>query len=142
MSAPPRLQLVRDDDRPVAAAPATPEGPPRTIPERPGVDRLRAAPELTRGRRQHAAALDVQALLGDSRGSRVMAPAHAGLEEACPRCGRDLVPLEALAATARRARVALERMRIALPDDVTRGVRELDTGLACHAGLCRSGGSA
>ena len=54
----------------------------------------------------------------------------------CPRCGRPRVPLLDLAVAAQRARKALDSMRFALPDDLTRGVRQVASGLACHAGLC------
>lgn len=54
----------------------------------------------------------------------------------CPRCGRDLVAMEALAAQAVRVDVALRARRLALPDEVVRGIRDLASGLRCAAALC------
>jgi len=54
----------------------------------------------------------------------------------CARCGADVPALLDLAVTAQRARKALESMRIAVPDDLTRGVRAVAAGLACLAGTC------
>ena len=46
----------------------------------------------------------------------------------CPRCGRDL------AAIAHRARIGLDAMHLALPRELTEGVRALD---ACLSGTCK-----
>lgn len=54
----------------------------------------------------------------------------------CARCGSPVPALVELAETARRARLALDGMRLALPDDLTRGVRQVAAGLACYAGTC------
>jgi hypothetical protein len=54
----------------------------------------------------------------------------------CARCGSPLLSVLDLAVTAQRARKALDGMRLAVPDDLTRGVRSLASALACHAGTC------
>ncbi len=69
----------------------------------------------------------------------------------CPRCGRELVPLEQLAdlagcaaVLAHRVRDGLASMRLVIPQKVSNAVRELATataprlaqGLACAAGAC------
>ncbi len=54
----------------------------------------------------------------------------------CPRCGSHLLPILDLAVSAQRARRALDTMRLSVPDDLTRGVRTVAAGLACHAGTC------
>jgi hypothetical protein len=54
-------------------------------------------------------------------------PEQLSLGGRCPRCGADL------AETAHRARLALDRMRLVLPEDLTRGVRALDD---CLGGRC------
>ncbi len=68
----------------------------------------------------------------------------------CPRCGRELVPLEQIAASAGcvavladRVKDGLASIRLAIPQRVSNAVRELSTAaprlseaLACHAGTC------
>ena len=54
----------------------------------------------------------------------------------CARCGAEVLPVLDLAATAQRTRKALEGMRLAMPDEVTRGVRTLASALACYSGTC------
>jgi hypothetical protein len=67
-----------------------------------------------------------------------MEPEQHHLALRCARCGRDLASLEELAELARQAHHGLDTMRLALPDVVRFGVRELDVALACHAGICTS----
>ena len=54
----------------------------------------------------------------------------------CARCGNVVPTLPELAETARRARLALDGMRLALPADLTVSVRQVASGLACFAGSC------
>jgi hypothetical protein len=55
----------------------------------------------------------------------------------CSRCGSPLITFAELADVAWRAGAALESMRLALPSNLTTGVRLLAAALPCHAGTCR-----
>jgi hypothetical protein len=54
----------------------------------------------------------------------------------CARCGADVLPILDLAMTAARAKRALETMRLAIPSDVSAGVKALASGLACYSQTC------
>ena len=54
----------------------------------------------------------------------------------CLRCGAEVLPILDLAMVAQRARKALDGMRLAVPDDLTRGVRTLASALACYSQTC------
>lgn len=54
----------------------------------------------------------------------------------CARCGSPVPPLADVAEAARRARVALDAMRLALPDALSTGVRQVASWLACYAQTC------
>ena len=54
----------------------------------------------------------------------------------CARCGAAVMPLMDVAVAAQRARRALDTMRLAVPDDLTRGVRQVADALAHYASLC------
>lgn len=54
----------------------------------------------------------------------------------CARCGAEVPTLLDVAVAAQRARHALDTMRLAVPDDLTRGVRLVASALACFAQLC------
>jgi hypothetical protein len=54
----------------------------------------------------------------------------------CARCGAVVPSLPELAETARRARLALDGMRLALPDALVRGTRQVAAGLACYSQTC------
>ena len=54
----------------------------------------------------------------------------------CARCGAEVPALIDLAVTAQRTRRALETMRVALPADLTTGVRTLAGALSCYAQMC------
>jgi hypothetical protein len=54
----------------------------------------------------------------------------------CARCGNTVPSLLDLAGVAQRADKALRTMRLALPDDVTKGVRACASGLACYSQTC------
>ena len=56
----------------------------------------------------------------------------------CARCGEPVPALLDLAAIAQRSRKALDGMRLALPSEVTTGVRTLASALACYSGTCSS----
>jgi hypothetical protein len=47
--------------------------------------------------------------------------------------------LPEVAESARRARQALDGMRLAFPDDLTHNVRQVAEALACYAGTCTPG---
>ena len=57
----------------------------------------------------------------------------------CARCGAHVLPILDLAMLAKRTRIALERMRLAVPGDVTTGVRTLASALACYSQTCWDG---
>ena len=54
----------------------------------------------------------------------------------CSRCGAVLPSVDELAALALRTRKALDGMRLALPDELTKGVRGVADALQCYAGAC------
>jgi len=54
----------------------------------------------------------------------------------CARCGAEVLPLMDVALAAAKARRALDTMRLAVPDDLTRGVRQVADALAHYASLC------
>jgi hypothetical protein len=54
----------------------------------------------------------------------------------CARCGRPLVPLLELARVSAEAAVALDRMRLVMPERLTTGIRTLAAALPCWAGVC------
>ncbi len=58
----------------------------------------------------------------------------------CRRCGAEVPALVEVAETARRARLALDGMRLALPDDLTRSVRLVASALACYSQTCSTHG--
>jgi hypothetical protein len=55
----------------------------------------------------------------------------------CKRCGRPMPSLPDLAETALRVVDALQRMKLAIPDVASTGIRILAVSLPCHAGLCK-----
>jgi len=57
----------------------------------------------------------------------------------CARCGSIVPALPEVAESARRARQALDGMRLAFPDDLTHNVRQVAEALACYAGTCTPG---
>ena len=54
----------------------------------------------------------------------------------CARCGAPVPALLDLAAIAKRTRKALDGMRLAIPGEVTTGIRTLDSALACYSQTC------
>jgi hypothetical protein len=60
----------------------------------------------------------------------------AYLPRHCARCGNTVPAMLDLAGIATRARKALEGMRLALPSDLTAGVRTIDRALQCITGQC------
>jgi hypothetical protein len=54
----------------------------------------------------------------------------------CSRCGAEVPAILDLAMVAKRADKALRTMRIAIPDEATKGVRTLASALPCYAGTC------
>ena len=54
----------------------------------------------------------------------------------CSRCGAEVLALIDLAMVAQRTRKALDGMRLALPADLTSGVRTLARALACYSQTC------
>ncbi len=54
----------------------------------------------------------------------------------CARCGADVLPILDLAMVAKRADKALRSMRLAVPDDATKGLRTLASALACYSQTC------
>ena len=57
----------------------------------------------------------------------------------CARCGAHVLPLLDLAMTAKRAERALSAMRLAMPDEVPRALRQLASALACYSQTCSDG---
>lgn len=54
----------------------------------------------------------------------------------CSRCGASVPTLVDVALAAAKAHRALDTMRLAVPDDLSRNVRLVASALACWAQLC------
>ena len=54
----------------------------------------------------------------------------------CARCGAEVLPLMDVALAAAKARRALDTMKLALPSELTVGVRQVADALAHYASLC------
>jgi hypothetical protein len=126
------------DDQGCAANPADPGSSP-TITASPSVsipgDALRCLGVLTTALAtdDRAAALRaIDALRALLTGGGAVTPAP----RRCARCGEEVPALLDVAVAAQRARHALDTMRLAVPDDLTRGARQMASALACYAQLC------
>ena len=57
----------------------------------------------------------------------------------CARCGAEVLAILDLAMLAKRAERALSAMRLAMPDEVPRALRQIASALACYSQTCDQG---